>query len=70
MNSDKSTANDVRPKASLSISAIGAPEESMGDDIQPQPQQDDEQVQVEDMDQEALVPQQVTNVSQPTQQEL
>ena len=55
MNSDKSTANDVRPKASLSISAIGEPEESMGDDTQPQ--QADEQVQVEDMDQEALVPQ-------------
>ena len=39
----------------------------MGDDIQPQ--QDAEQFKVEDMDQEALVPQQVTDVNQPTQQE-
>ena len=33
VNSDKSIANDVRPKALLSISAIGEPEEPMGDDV-------------------------------------
>ena len=67
MNSGKSIANDVRPEISLSISAIGEPEESLGDDLQIQ--QDEQQAQVEDTDQEALVPQQVTDVSQPTQQE-
>ena len=61
MNSDKSTANDVTPKTSLNISAIGEPEESVGS-AQIQPQQDDDKVQVEEMDQESLVPQQVPDV--------
>ena len=69
VNGDKSTANDVRPKVSLSISAIGEPEEPVGS-AQPQTQQEEKQEQVEDMDQESLVPQQVPDVSQPTQQEV
>ena len=69
MNGDKSIANDVRPKASLNISAIWETEESVSG-IQQQLQQYDVQEQVEDMDQESMVPQQVPNVSQPTQQEV
>ena len=37
---------------------------------QVQQQQDDNQEQVEDIDQESLVPRQVPDVSQPTQQEI
>ena len=69
MNSDSHTANDVSPSTSLNISAIGEPEESLGS-AQAQQQQDDDQEQVEDMDQESLVPHLVLDVSQPTQQEV
>ena len=84
MNSDYFIANDVRPVTSLNISAIGEPEESRGDanddndhkvakcsvPICPPPGSDECQEQVEDMDQESLVPRQVPDVSQPTQQEV
>ena len=76
MNSDKFTANDVSPLASLNISAVGDPGELADDNdekvakcsvpICPPPSQE----QVEDMDQESLVPRLVPDVSQPTQQEI
>ena len=77
MNSDHFTASDVSPTTSLHISAIGDPEELADDDndgkvakcsvpICPPPDQE----QVEDMDQESLVPHLVPDVSQPTQQEI
>ena len=77
MNSDHFTANEVSPITSLHISAMGDPEELADDDnddkvarcsvpVCPPPDQE----QVEDMDQESLVPQLVPDVSQPTQQEI